>query len=62
MSTRSVSVLAPMPSRREESAPADVLFAITSLSKQLLEINKELTSFKEIMVAIALCKSARPWI
>jgi hypothetical protein len=59
MPIRSVAVLTPQ-STRLEATLVDVMYAITSLSKLLLEIKQELESIKEIMVAIALQKSERP--
>jgi hypothetical protein len=59
MAIRSVAVLTPKSTRPEDTL-VDVMYAITSLSKQLLEIKQELASIKEIMVAIALQKSERP--
>ena len=56
MTIRSVAVLTPKSTRLEDTL-VDVMYAITSLSKQLLEIKQELESIKEIMVAIALQKS-----
>ena len=60
MAIRSVAVLTPKltpKSTRLEDTLVDVMYAITSLSNQLLEIKQELASIKEIMVAIALQKS-----
>ena len=53
MAIRSLAVLTPNPTRLEDPL-VDVVYAITSLSTQLLDIKQELTSIKEIMVAIAL--------
>ena len=54
MATSRVLTVTPLRPLRQETAPADISFAIASLSNQLAEIRKELTSIKEIMVAIAL--------
>jgi hypothetical protein len=59
MAIRSVAVLTPKSTRLEDTL-VEVMYAITSLSKLLLEIKQELESIKEIMVAIALQKSERP--
>ena len=52
--TSRVLTVTPLRPLRQETAAADISFAIASLSNQLAEIKKELTSIKEIMVAIAL--------
>jgi hypothetical protein len=57
MAIRSVAVLTPKSTRLEDNTLVDVMYAITSLSKLLLEIKQELESIKEVMVAIALQKS-----
>ena len=54
MATSRVLTVTPLRPLQEERVPADISFAIASLSNQLSEIKKELISIKEIMVAIAL--------
>jgi len=56
MAIRSVAVLTPKSTRLEDTL-VDVMYAITSLSKQLSDIKQELASIKEIMVAIVLHNS-----
>ena len=57
--SQSVQVLTPR-LVRAEATPAEMIRAIDNLSKQLFEIRQELTSIKEVMVALALRESMRP--